>query len=124
MAAYTKGLDLHHDLRHHVDGFDYYEFAAAMLSRNQTIRDDRLKEVFEHMDEDKKGFIDVANLEHIMGSKAHAEEIMGELKDAVSAAGGRLTFQVLKDQIAKVPSISTPSLPGGAGKTTIMTASL
>ena len=51
-----------------------------MLSRNQTIRDDRLKEVFEAMDEDNKGYVTLENLEHIMGSKVHAEEVMSEVR--------------------------------------------
>lgn len=132
MDAYTTGLDIHHDLRQHVDGFDYYEFAAAMLSRNQTIRDDRLKEVFETMDEGNKGFITLQNLEHIMGSEAHAAEVMGEVAEAVAASGGKLTFDVLKSQLAKVPTLQVPKpptgspgdLPEGKAKSTIMTATL
>ncbi|KAJ1460825.1 putative calcium-dependent protein kinase, partial [Pelagophyceae sp. CCMP2097] len=86
MTAFVQGLDSNDD---HV--IDYYEFAAAMLSRNQTIRDDRLKEVFEAIDTDHKGYVSVDDLVVIMGSRAHAEEVLLE----INPPDGKIHFDEL-----------------------------
>ena len=52
------------------------------------------------MDAEAKGYVTVADLERIMGSRAHAEEVMGDLREALGD-NGRLTFDVLKQQLAK-----------------------
>ena len=53
------------------------------------------------MDAEAKGYVTVADLERIMGSRAHAEEVMGDLREALGD-NGRLTFDVLKQQLAKL----------------------
>ena len=97
---------------------DYYEFSAAMLARNRTIRDDRLVEVFREMDRDGTGDVSLQNLEEIMGSRAHAEEVLGELAgNAEFRRTGKLTLAALKEQLAKVgpgrlpPSMSLEDAP-------------
>ena len=91
---------------------DYYEFSAAMLARNRTIRDDRLVEVFREMDRDGTGDVSLQNLEEIMGSRAHAEEVLGELAgNAEFRRTGKLTLAALKEQLAKVgPGRLPPSM--------------
>lgn len=56
---------------------DYYEFAASLLARNQTIRDDRVEELFVAIDQRHKGYIELEDLSEIMGSTEHAREVLG-----------------------------------------------
>ena len=78
-------------------------FSAAMLARNRTIRDDRLVEVFRAMDRDGTGDVSLKNLEEIMGSRAHAEEVLGELAgNGEFRRSGKLTLAALKEQLAAV----------------------
>lgn len=104
LDALVRALDVNGD---HL--IDYYEFSAAMLARNRTIRDDRLVEVFEEMDADATGHVSLDNLERIMGSRAHAEEVLGELagNDAFRRAG-KLTFEALQEQLARLPAPAAP----------------
>ena len=91
---------------------DYYEFSAAMLARNRTIRDDRLVEVFRAMDRDGTGDVSLQNLEEIMGSRAHAEEVLGELAgNGEFRRSGKLTLAALREQLARAgPGRLPPSL--------------
>ena len=91
---------------------DYYEFSAAMLARNRTIRDDRLVEVFREMDRDGTGDVSLQNLEEIMGSRAHAEEVLGELAgNGEFRRSGKLTLAALREQLARAgPGRLPPSL--------------
>jgi len=73
MRSLLMGLDTDKN-----DLIDYWEFAASLLARNKTIRDDRVKEIFETLDQNHTGYIEVENLIDIMGSKEHALEVLGD----------------------------------------------
>uniref|UniRef100_A0A7S3JSL1 Calmodulin n=1 Tax=Aureoumbra lagunensis TaxID=44058 RepID=A0A7S3JSL1_9STRA len=73
MKSFILGLDTDHN-----DVIDYYEFAASLLARNQNIRDDRIQEIFNHLDKQHHGYITVEDLTEIMGSREHAMEVLGD----------------------------------------------
>ena len=77
---------------------DYSEFVAAVLHRNQGLREDRLHHVFDHFDENGEGQISFEKLVFLMGSEEHAREVM---QDVDLDHDGHISFGEFKIMMEK-----------------------
>ena len=68
----------------------YTEFLAASLSRRLWLSRERIRDAFQRMDVDGKGFITQDNLKHLLGDDWSSEQVAVMFREADAKGDGRI----------------------------------